>query len=124
MQTMLSRLADLFPQGIEMMPGTSMAFRTNRPQDGWHATGEIEMSLAERLDSIRAGAATRVPPEQRALMSRATEELRHSGILDGVIKPGAKLPDFALANAQGTTVRSDALLAQGPLVLTVFRGSW
>jgi len=82
------------------------------------------MSLAERLDSIRAGAATRVPAEQRALMSRATEELRNSGILDGVIKPGDRLPAFSLANAQGATVRSEALMAQGPLVLTVFRGSW
>jgi len=82
------------------------------------------MSLSERLDTIRAGAAARVPPERRAIMQRATEELRSSGILDHVIKPGAQLPDFALANLHGATVRSADLLAKGPLVLTVFRGGW
>jgi hypothetical protein len=82
------------------------------------------MSLAERLDTIRAGAATRIPPERYAIMLRATADLRASGILDGVIKPSQRLPDFALANAQGATVRSAELLARGPLVLTVFRGSW
>jgi hypothetical protein len=82
------------------------------------------MSLAERLDTIRAGAATRVPAEQRAVMTGATEALRKSDIMAGVIKPGDRLPEFALANARGETVRSADLLARGPLVLTVFRGSW
>jgi hypothetical protein len=29
-----------------------------------------------------------------------------------------------LENAQGTVVRSDELLARGPMVVTVFRGVW
>ena len=82
------------------------------------------MSLAERLDTIRAGAASRVPPPQFAAMQRATDDLRASGILERVIKPGARLPEFALGNAHGETVRSSDLLAKGPLVLTVFRGGW
>jgi hypothetical protein len=82
------------------------------------------MSLAERLDTIRAGAVTRVPAEQRAVMAGATEALRNSGIMAGVIKQGDRLPDFTLANARGETVRAADLLARGPLVLTVFRGSW
>jgi hypothetical protein len=43
---------------------------------------------------------------------------------DGVIKVGDPLPPFALKNALGREVRSSELLANGPLVLTVFRGSW
>jgi K+ transporter len=35
-----------------------------------------------------------------------------------------QLPAFALKNAFGQEVRSSELLANGPLVLTVFRGSW
>ena len=50
--------------------------------------------------------------------------LRASGILDGVIKVGHRLPPFALQNAFGQEVRSSELLANGPLVLTVFRGTW
>ncbi len=59
-----------------------------------------------------------------AIMHRATDDLRASGILDGVIKVGDPLPLFALKNAFGQEVRSSELLAKGPLVLTVFRGSW
>jgi hypothetical protein len=82
------------------------------------------MTLAERLDTIRQGANRRIPPDKRAIMHRATDDLRSSGILDRVIKVGDPLPTFALKNAFGEEVRSSALLANGPLVLTVFRGSW
>ena len=82
------------------------------------------MMLAEKLDAIREGADKRIPPDKRAIMHRATNDLRASGILDGVIKPCDPLPPFALKNAFGQEVRSSELLAKGPLVLTVFRGSW
>jgi hypothetical protein len=84
---------------------------------------EVKM-LAERLDTIRQGADKRIPADKRAIMHRATVELRASGIMDGVIKVGDPLPPFALKNAFGHEVRSSELLANGPLVLTVFRGSW
>jgi len=82
------------------------------------------MSLAERLDTIRQGADKRIPPDKRAIMHRATDDLRASGILNGVIKVGAPLPPFALKNAFGQEIGSSELLANGKLVLTVFRGSW
>jgi len=71
------------------------------------------MTLGERLDAIRQGADKRIPPDKRA-----------SGIMDRVIKVGDPLPGFALKNAFGQEVRSSELLAKGPVVLTVFRGSW
>jgi hypothetical protein len=80
--------------------------------------------LAERLDTIRQGADKRIPPDKRAIMHRATDDLRASGIMARVIKIGHPLPPFALRNAVGVEVRSADLLAKGPLVLTVFRGSW
>lgn len=82
------------------------------------------MDLAQKLDAIREGAKKRVSEEVRELMARATKELRDSGALDHVIAVGTRLPDFALANQHGLTVRSEELLARGPLVLTFFRGSW
>jgi hypothetical protein len=82
------------------------------------------MSLEEKLAEIRAASATRRPPEQRAIMHKATEDLRASGILDGIAKPGDPLPEFSLNNAYGVEVHSADLLSQGPLVLTVFRGVW
>ena len=80
--------------------------------------------LAERLDAIRQGADKHIPPDKRAIMHRATDDLRASGILAGVIKVGDSLPAFALKNALGQEVHSSELVAKGRLVLTVFRGSW
>jgi len=80
--------------------------------------------LAEQLETIRQGVDNRVPPDKRAIMHRATADLRASGIMDHVIKVGDRLPPFTLKNAFGKEVRSEDLLATGPLVLTVFRGSW
>jgi hypothetical protein len=85
---------------------------------------EERMTLAERLNTIRQGADKRIPPDKRAIMHRATDDLRSSGILDHVTKVGDPLPPFALRNAVGEEVSSSELLANGPLVLTVFRGSW
>lgn len=81
-------------------------------------------TLAEKLATLREGAAKRIPEEKRAIMARATSDLRQSGILDRMITIGDALPPFTLANAFGQEVRSADLLARGPLVLTVFRGSW
>ena len=82
------------------------------------------MGLRERLDALREGSKKRIPEEQRAIMHRATEELRDSGILDGVAKVGDVMPEFTLANTQGEQVSSAALLAQGPLVVSFYRGHW
>ena len=82
------------------------------------------MTLAKTLEGIREASAKRIPPDKAAIMHRATEELRASGIMDGVIKTGDRLPAFALPNADGQEVRSADLLAKGPLVLTFYRGSW
>ena len=82
------------------------------------------MTLASQLDAIREGSAKRIPADKRAVMGQATQDLRESGIMDTVPKVGDTLPAFALKNSGGTEIRSADLLAQGPLVLTVFRGSW
>jgi hypothetical protein len=82
------------------------------------------MSLADTLASIREASAKRIPPERAAIMHRATEELRASGIIERVVKVGDPLPAFTLPNSYGQEVRSADLLAKGPLVVTFFRGSW
>jgi hypothetical protein len=82
------------------------------------------MSLAEKLNEIKAGAVKMIPPDRLKVMLQATEDLRGSGILNGIAKVGDKLPDFELNNTQGDVVRSSDLLSQGAVVLTVFRGSW
>ena len=82
------------------------------------------MSLEQKLAALRAAAATRIPPDKATIMHRATDDLRKSGILDRIVKPGARTPSFELANHDGRRVSSGDLLARGPLVLSFFRGSW
>ena len=82
------------------------------------------MLLSDKLTAIREISAKRIPPPAAAIMHRATEDLRSSGILNSVIKMGDPLPDFTLLNQNGIPTSSFSLLKQGPLILTVFRGSW
>jgi len=82
------------------------------------------MALEDTLRGIREASAKRIPPDRAAIMHRATEELRASGIMERVIKVDDTLPSFELPNAYGQQVRSADLMAKGPLVLTFFRGAW
>jgi hypothetical protein len=82
------------------------------------------MSLQEKLDAYKAEFKKKVPPEKVAIMTRATEDLRRSGILERVLKAGDRAPDFALPDWRGGNVNSSELLRQGPLVVTFYRGVW
>jgi hypothetical protein len=82
------------------------------------------MSLKEKLEATRAASAARVPAEKRAIMHRATADLRASGILKKVLAIGQPVPAFAASNYDGRLIASRDLLAHGPLVTSFFRGSW
>lgn len=81
--------------------------------------------LQDQLDAITARTRSLVQPERLALSETATAELFASGIEDHVLRTGALAPSFALEDARsGKPVRSDDLLALGPLVVKFFRGRW
>ena len=82
------------------------------------------MSLADKLAEVSAAGAEKMPKKWQAVMARSLDELRASGIMDGVVKVGDSLPAFALKNEDGAEISSRALLAEGPLVVSVFRGHW
>jgi AhpC/TSA family len=80
--------------------------------------------LQERLDEIRAKSATRLPPEAQAIMRKSIQDLQASGIMDRIVQVGTPAPDFVLPDAAGVPVRLAHLLAQGPVVLSFYRGRW
>jgi len=82
------------------------------------------MSLEDNLAAIRETAKTRQPAEVRAVMQKAIEDLRASGIMDRVAKAGTLAPDFTLPNVAGQPVSLAALRAPGPVVLSFYRGRW
>lgn len=82
------------------------------------------MNLEAKLAATREASGKRIPPALATIMHDATENLRNSGILDRVIKPGTKAPDFALNDQHGQMVVLSALLTAGPVVVGIFRGFW
>lgn len=82
------------------------------------------MSLEEKLAATRAASAARIPPDRAAIMERATEDLRRSGMLDRIVKVGNPAPAFELAGHDSRRIASSELLAGGPMVVSFFRGSW
>jgi AhpC/TSA family len=82
------------------------------------------MSLEDKLAATRSASAGRIPADRQAIMHRATEDLRKSGILERITPVGSPAPAFELANHDGRRVSSAELLAGGPMVLSFFRGSW
>jgi len=87
------------------------------------------MSLQQQLDAFKTTFESGGPPynvsrERIEIMHRATEELRQSGLAERALKVGDLAPAFELDNQDGQLVRSVDLLAEGPLVITFFRGHW
>ena len=82
------------------------------------------MALKEELRALRAKAEANRPPEIVAMMHRAVDELRASGAPGRVLKVGDAMPRFALPDSDEKIVDSGALLANGPLVVTFYRGRW
>jgi peroxiredoxin len=87
------------------------------------------MSLQEKLDAFRANFEAGGPPWHAPAwvhepMHRATAELIAAGAAGKALKAGAKAPLFVLKDPDGNDVSSAALLQQGPLVVTFYRGVW
>ena len=82
------------------------------------------MKLQEQMDAFKKGFVEQVPEQALESMARAGEQLRESGIADRAVKVGGKAPDFSLSNTLETEISLSALLANGPVVLSFFRGKW
>jgi len=82
------------------------------------------MSLKEDLAALRTRLEGNRSPDVVKTMHRAVAELRESGAPARALKPGQRAPASLLPNANEEMVDSDRLLAQGPLVVTFYRGRW
>jgi hypothetical protein len=82
------------------------------------------MELQKKLNGLKKGFEAQAPKEVVQIMHRATDDLRNSGILEQTVKVGDRAPDFSLTNADGQEFRLRELLAEGPFVLSVYRGKW
>lgn len=86
-------------------------------------------TLQAKLDAFKADFEAGRPPYSAPqsvidIMRRATADLKASGLADGALQAGDRAPSFALADPQGSIVRSDELLARGPVAISFYRGVW
>lgn len=82
------------------------------------------MGLQQQLDAFRAEAARTAPAERVALFNAKIEELRGSFASENALGIGDRVEDFILTGAHGKPVSLSALLSQGPVILTFYRGGW
>ena len=82
------------------------------------------MGLQEKLNAYKEGMVQKAPKEALDIMHRATEDLRNSAIMEGIVKVGDAAPEFELQDAAGKRIRLKDLLFEGPLVLSFYRGKW
>ena len=82
------------------------------------------MKLQEQMDAFKKSFVEQVPEQALETMVRAGEKLRDSGIADRAVKVGDTAPNFSLRNPSENEVSLRALLANGPVVLSFFRGRW
>ena len=82
------------------------------------------MTLKDELQKQLATTVTKIPGETLAVMKGATEDLVASGIAAQSASAGSAAPGFSLPNAQGEPVASEALWADGPVVVSFYRGGW
>jgi peroxiredoxin len=81
-------------------------------------------SLQDQLDEITANTRKLVQADRLAVGERAVEELFATGVEDRILPVGATAPAFTLRDSHGRIVRSEDMLALGPMVVKFFRGRW
>ena len=80
----------------------------------------MDKSLADKLAEIRAKAGDRI----KSINDRLVERLIAAETAEHALKAGDACPDFSLPTAEGGFTRISDLLAQGPVVLSFYRGQW
>lgn len=82
--------------------------------------GVLQTKIAGFLQEL----ATKASAEDLQVMGDATAELVATGIDKSALGLGDVIPEFSLPNAKGDMVNIKDVLAEGPVVLTFYRGGW
>jgi hypothetical protein len=78
------------------------------------------MSLREDLEEFKK----KIPEELQHMVESEAERLGRSGLIAKCLKAGDQAPSFFLPNQEGKLISSERLLAEGPLVVSFYRGGW
>lgn len=81
-------------------------------------------ALQPKLDEMKAKFDAQAPADMKATFEEGVAKVASSGVMETALKAGDKAPDFTLRDHAGNPARLADLLAQGPVVLTWYRGVW
>lgn len=81
-------------------------------------------TLKAALDAFRLSFIDRIPADIAQAMADADAELAATGITQSALGAGGTAPNFILQGADGRFHSLATLLAQGPLVISFYRGGW
>lgn len=81
-------------------------------------------TLSQQLEEYLAGWMQRVPADRRAAMERHIAYLSETGVGRHARQVGDQAPEIILPNAHGNTFDVATLLAEGPVIVTFYRGGW
>ncbi|ASP47684.1 peroxiredoxin-like family protein [Cognaticolwellia beringensis] len=82
------------------------------------------MSLKAQIDAYNVKKEANLPAEVLALMNTTNEELIAQHVRDNALQVGQKVENFSLVNHRGATVELSKLLANGPVIISFYRGAW
>lgn len=82
------------------------------------------MKLQDEIHGLLQKVAANIPAETAAVMAGALRQLKESAVGVSACRRGDQAPVFELPDVRGDMVSSAALLAQGPLVISFYRGVW
>ena len=82
------------------------------------------MPLQEQLDAFKTQFKSNAPEGAFEAFAKSTQELIDKGYAEKALKVGDKAPEFTLRDSDGNDVVLKELLAEGPVVLTFYRGVW
>ena len=81
-------------------------------------------SLKSMLEERKASFLEKAPQDKIDLFNRGIQAIADDKVIEGAKNVGDQAPQFSLPNALGETVNLEDLLAEGPIVLTWYRGGW
>jgi peroxiredoxin len=83
----------------------------------------MDAPLGVRLKAV-ADEVNRLSPEFAGVVGRMVARLEASSVGQSAPRIGEPMPDFILPDEQGTLVRLESMLEQGPVVVSFHRGHW
>lgn len=85
---------------------------------------EAPMTLRQQLQEKAAESKKSLPPEMQQRFEQGIKDVRKTGIEDSAKNVGDKAVDAALMSWSGEQVKLSDMWADGPVVLTWYRGGW